>query len=247
MNITPLKTHPLIPGKETDILSVIDQYVTDIKEGSVLAVTSKIVSICEGRFVKESEITKEELVAKEAEMYIPRFSKYEFTVTITNNILGASAGIDSSNGNGYFILWPKNPQESANRIREHLATKFGRKHIGVIITDSKTSFMRWGVTGIALSHSGFSALKDYIGTPDIFGREFQYEKLHVADCLATAAVLTMGEGNEQLPLCVLSDIPTIEFQERNPTKEELDSLIISIEDDFYGPFLKNAQWIKTQK
>lgn len=248
MHVTAIKTHPVLPGKDADILEIIDQYIPSMTEESVLAVTSKIISICEGRFVLESEADKDELIRQEAEMYIPRtLSKYNYTVTITNGILGASAGIDSSNGNGYFILWPKNSQETANRIREHLVKRFGLRKLGVIITDSKTTALRWGVTGITLAHSGFAALKDYIDTPDIFGRRFEFEKLHVADSLASAAVLVMGEGKEQTPLAVISDIPTIEFQDRNPTTEELQSLKIEIDDDLYGEFLKKAPWVKSKQ
>lgn len=245
MLVAPIKTHALLPGIETDILSILDQYLTDIPDGSVIAVTSKIVSICEGRFVPMEGTDKQTLIAKEAEQYLPIHHKnFAVTVTIKNGVFGAGAGIDESNGNGYYILWPKDPQVSANRIREHFVKKFGLKKIGVIITDSKTTPLRWGVTGVALAHSGFLALKDYIGTPDIFGRDFQYEKLNIADCLATAGVLAMGEGKEQTPLAVISAIPTITFQDRNPTDVELADIRISMDDDLYGTFLKNADWKK---
>jgi len=72
-------------------------------------------------------------------------------------------------------------------------------------------------------------LKDYIGTPDIFGRLFQFEKLNIADSLASAGVLVMGEGNEQTPLAIVTDIPTITFQQSDPTPDELKALEISID------------------
>lgn len=254
MQIIPIKTHALIPGKDRDIMKILDQYLGEnsgqfkLTEGSVLAATSKIVSICEGRFVPMEGTDKNELIASEAQMYIPRtLNRYNVTVTIKNNILGAGAGVDESNGNGYYILWPEDVQKSANAIREHIAKRLGLRNFGVVITDSKTTSMRWGVTGIALAHSGFLALKDYIGTPDIFGRNFEFEKLNIADCLATAGVLAMGEGKEQTPLAVISDIPLITFQERNPSDEELAALQIHIDDDVYGDFLKNAPWKEGKK
>lgn len=245
MNITPVKTHKIIPGKDNTITDVLDEYLKEVNENSVVLVTSKVVSICEGQYKKIGDIDKDELIASEAETFLPRTkSKFNVTVTIAKGVFGAGAGVDESNGNGYYILWPKDPQESANLIRAYLKKRFHLTNVGVVITDSKTTPLRWGVTGISLAHSGFLALKDYIGTPDIFGRAFQFEKLNIADCLATAGVLVMGEGSEQTPLAVITDIPTISFQQNDPTDEELKALQISLTDDLYGEFLKNAPWEK---
>jgi F420-0:gamma-glutamyl ligase len=107
--------------------------------------------------------------------------------------------------------------------------------------------MRWGVTGMSLAHSGFGALKNYIGEKDLFGREFKFEKLNIADSLAASAVLVMGEGSEQTPLAIIEDLPQVEFLERNPTNEELKELKINIEDDLYAPLLKSVMWRKGNK
>lgn len=248
MIVKAIKTHK-ITSKDTDLFRVLDQYIETLEENSVLAVTSKIVSITEGRILKMddggNDQVKERLIAENSQFYLPRTSnKYNISFTITNNILSASAGIDESNGNGFYILWPKNAQDSANKIREYLLEKFNLKNFGVIITDSKTTPLRWGVTGIALAHSGFLALNDYIGKPDLFGRAFVYEKLNTADSLASAAVLEMGEGSEQTPLAILSNLKSIQFQDRNPTEEELENSKIKMEDDLFAPFLNNANWQK---
>lgn len=248
MIVTPIKTHK-ITHTDTDILKVLDKYVLSLKENSVLAVTSKIISICEGSALKiENPIDanfKEKLIWENSEYYLPKASsKYNISFTITNNILSASAGVDESNGNGFYILWPKNSQESANKIREYLSGKFGLKNFGVVITDSKTTPLRWGVTGIVLAHSGFLGLKDYTGKPDLFNRPFVYEKLNVADSIASAAVLVMGEGSEQTPLALLEDLQNIDFQKRNPSDEELESLKIEMKDDLFSPFLEKANWQK---
>jgi len=248
MIVTSIKTHK-ITQEDSDLFKILDQYINDLKENSILAVTSKIVSITEGSLLKiEDAVDKDELIKENSQFYLPRSSnKYNVSFTITNNILSASAGIDESNGNGFYILWPKNPQESANKIREHLSEKFNLKNLGVIITDSKTTPLRWGVTGLTLAHSGFNALNDYIGEPDLFGRPFQYEKLNIADSLASAAVLEMGEGSEQTPLAIIEDLKNIEFQDRNPSDEELESLKINMEDDLFAPFLEKADWQTGEK
>jgi F420-0:gamma-glutamyl ligase len=165
-------------------------------------------------------------------------------LTIKNNLLVGAAGIDESNANGYFSLWPNDPQKSANAIRDYLTKKNNLSHIGVILTDSKLTPLRWGVTGYAIAHSGFVALKNYIGQPDIYGRKLHAEQSHIPDSLASAAVLAMGEGNEQQPLAVITEIPSIEFQKRNPTQEELAALKININDDIYASLLTGVTWKK---
>src|SRR6185312_10727300 len=161
MQVVAIKTHK-VTEKDTDILTILDEYLVEndkiiLKENSVLAVTSKIIALCEGRVAEDTEGTRDRLVEEEAEYYLPRHSsKYDFCISIKHNTFTATAGIDRSNANGKLVLWPKDLQKSANTIREHISKKFGIKNLGVVITDSKTSPLRWGVTGVALSHSGFA-------------------------------------------------------------------------------------------
>lgn len=244
MIVTPVKTHK-ITARDKDLFAVLDKYVLNLKEGSVLAITSKIVSITEGRLARMEDASKDELIKQEAQFYIPRGENpYDVSFAIAHNMLAAGAGIDESNGNGYYILWPHNPQKSANKIREYLKKRFKLKNVGVIITDSRTMPMRWGVTGVALSYSGFKPLKNYVGREDLFGRKFEFEKTSMIDSLATASTVVMGEGSEQTPMALIEDIPFVEFQDKNPTEKELKSLQISIDKDLYGPFLKSAKWKK---
>lgn len=246
MLIKAIKTKPIVKGDKIE--QVLDKYLTRLKENSIVVVTSKIISICEGRMVKIEDADKDKIIEEESQLYLPRdLNKYNVSYTITRNLLVAGAGVDESNGNGYYILWPKDPQESANKICEYLTKKFKVKNLGVIISDSKTNPLRWGVTGFCLAHSGFNLLKDYIGQPDIFGRPFVFEKLNIGDSLAAAAVSVMGEGSELTPIAIIEDIPNVEFQQRNPTKKEIDQLKINIEDDIYAPLLKSVKWIKGKK
>lgn len=247
MKITPIKTKK-ITTKDKDLFKILDQFLLEIKDGSILAITSKIISICEGRVVKidkNKKSQRDKLVESEADLYLPTVSnKYGFHITIKNNIFIASAGIDESNGNNYFILWPQRPQETADKIRGYISKKFNLKNFGVVITDSKTTPLRWGVTGIALAHSGFSALKNYIGKPDIFGRPLHVTKANIMDGLAEASVLVMGEGAEQTPMALVEDLPFVDFQGGDPTTQELNELKIDLEDDIYSTLLKSPDWKK---
>jgi F420-0:gamma-glutamyl ligase len=116
----------------------------------------------------------------------------------------------------------------------------------VIITDSTTAPLRVGVVGIALAHSGFLALHDYIGTPDLFGRPLRMTKANVAEALAAAAVVVMGEGSEQTPLAQLTDLPFVTFQDADPSATELAAMRIAPEDDLYGPLIEAAPWCRGQ-
>lgn len=242
MIVTAIKTTK-ITSRSIDLLALLDQSLPDLHEGSIVAITSKIVSLCEGNTVPADSTDKETLIAQEADLYLPvTASRYGYHFSITRNTLASSAGIDESNGEGHYVLWPKDPQTTANQVRAYLAKRFELRHVGVVITDSISRPLRLGSGGIALAHSGFAALHDYRSRPDLFGRPFKFERLDIAGGLAAAATLQMGEGSEQTPLAAISDLPFVTFQDRDPTEAELQELHVSLEDDLYAPFLTTAPW-----
>ncbi|MDB5161210.1 MAG: putative folate metabolism gamma-glutamate ligase [Candidatus Saccharibacteria bacterium] len=246
MNVQAIKTERLSPGAPP-LSEVLDKHLNDVAENSVIAVTSKIVAICEGRTVPISDkVNKKELVISEADYYLPSYlSKYDFTFTITHNTLIPLAGIDESNGDGHYVLWPAEPQSSANEIRAYLKKRFGLKNVGVIITDSTARPLHYGTEGVGIGYSGFAPSNDYVGKPDLFGRPMQVSVSNILDALASAAVAVMGEGTEQTPLALLTDLPFVEFQDREPNPKELSQFFIShMDDDLFEPFLKNPKWEK---
>ena len=231
-------------------MTLLDTYVPPLQEKDIVIITSKIVSICQGRVVKNDDmIDKYQLIRREADAVIEdeKLKRLGVVLTIKDQILIPNAGIDESNGNGYFILWPKDVHKTATGVWRHLRAKHNLKHLGVIITDSHTTPLRWGTTGMGLAWCGFAALKDYIGRPDIFGRNLRVTKANILDGLAAAAVLTMGEGNEQTPLAVVRDAIFVSFQQRPPTKAEIAGLRISLGDDIFSPMLTKVEWKQTKK
>ena len=230
MNIKPIKTRVFQEGE--NLFTFITGYFKKIPERSVIVITSKIVALAEKRtaVIKNSR-TKERLIRAESEFALP--TKYVW-LTVKDGMVMASAGIDESNANGKLILLPKDSFKAARLLRQKLQKKYGVKHLGVLITDSRTLPLRAGVTGVALGYAGFRGLKDYRGRSDIFGRKFHFSRVNIADSLATAAVLIMGEGNEQRPLAIIKNAP-VEFCHKTSRRE----LQISIKDDMYRPlFLK---------
>lgn len=242
MHVTPIKTAP-IKANEQSLEKLLDTAIDSFENNQVLAVTSKVVSLCEGAVVPIDTVTKAELVRKEADYYLPaETNQYGFCISIKNHTIIASAGIDESNGNGNFVLWPKNPQESANRIRAYIRNRFNLQHVGVVITDSHVLPLRWGVQGTCLAYSGFAPLKNYMGQPDLFGRKLKVTKANHAEGLAAAAVLVMGEGDESTPFARISDIPFLSFVDQDPSDEEIRQLSISIEEDVFSPLLRAVSW-----
>ncbi len=242
MQVTAIKT-PVIRPKTHDIERLIAEYVPVFPEASVLAVTSKVLSLCEGNVVPIGQANKDEIIQSEAEFFLPRTnSKYDVYLTIKHNMLVPSAGVDESNTDGYYVMWPKDPQSSANKIWSFLRNHFKVSQAGLIITDSTSSPLRWGVTGTCVSYSGFSGINSIIGQPDLFGREMRMTKINIADALAASAVLCMGESNEQTPLALLEDLPLVHFSDSPPSRKELSDIRIAIEDDLFGELLKSVQW-----
>jgi len=247
MIVRSVKTHK-ITDSDKSITDILDRYLVDFPNKSVLGIAAKIVSITEGRIVPVGTVEKDELVARESEMYIPRtYNPYGFCFSIAHRTLIASAGVDESNAFGNYVLWPKNPGKSADRIREYLVRRFKIKYAGVVIVDGHTMPFRWGVSGISIAHSGFSAIKWNKGKPDIFGRIIQVSNQSIVEGLAATASVVMGEAGEQTPLAVITDVPFVDFQSRNPTKRERASISISHKEDLYWPIIKKAPWVRGKK
>lgn len=241
MKVTAYRS-PLVHTNDS-LFDVLGQTLEIVPESSVVAITSKIIGLCEGRVVPVDSIDKHELVRQEAEWYTePQVSAYDVMLAVKRNQLFVNAGIDESNSEDGYVLWPLDPQESANEIWEWLRQNFGLKDVGVIVTDSKTIPLYWGVVGAGIAHCGFRALNSKIGEDDLFGRKMKMTQVNVAQALAAAAVFEMGEAAERTPVAVIDEIRDIEFQDRPPTAEELDLLKIDLKDDVYAPILTRADW-----
>lgn len=241
MKVTPVRTS-VIRANQRTVFDVLDESIVSLPENTVVAISSKIISLCEGSVVNKTT-SKDELIQREAELYLPReLSPYGYCNTITNHTLIAGCGIDSSNADGQYVLWPLDSQKTANQIREYLASKFNLTNIGVIITDSASTPLRLGVTGIFLGFSGFKPLQDNRGKKDLFGETMVISRTNIAGGIAAAAVLVMGESNEQTPIALVEDLQSIDFVNRNPNSEELETLNLDFATDVYGAALAGLPW-----
>lgn len=240
MKIKTYKTVKILSNQ--NLFSILDSSLPKLQEKDIVVVTSKIVSICQGTVVKKT-VDKQALIRQEAEKYIeePSISRFHVTLTIKEGILIANSGIDESNANGLFVLWPKKVCKVTQEIWKHLRKKHSLKQLGILITDSRLIPLRWGTLGIGLSWCGFEPLKDYIGQPDIFGRKLRVTKQNIIDGLAAAAGTVMGEGNEQTPIAVIREA-SVKFQDRPPLQEEIASMRIDLKEDMYAPLIDSPKW-----
>lgn len=204
------------------IRQALGQEKIEIKSGDLLAITSKVVAVSEGRIVELNKILPSkkalnlsykyhvlpeicELIIREADTIIGGINGV--ILTLKNNTLIANAGIDKKNaGLGNVILHPFDSPRAAERTKNEFLKREG-KRIGVIITDSRTQPLRIGTIGLALATSGFEPIIDERGKPDLYGRPLQVTKRALADALATAAEILMGETTECVPVVLIRNAP----------------------------------------
>ena len=122
----------------------------------------------------------------------------------------ANAGVDASNvnadgGDCSVLLLPSDPDASAARLRQALFARLG-KEIGIVINDSIGRAWRNGTIGTAIGVSGLPGLLDLRGTPDLFGRALRTTDLGLADEIAAAASLLMGQAGEGRPIVLARGI-----------------------------------------
>ena len=242
MKITSIHT-PVIRAGAVPLIKLLDTALAEFDDGSILVITSKIVSLCESNVAEIEPGRKDQLIRQESEYYLEsQHSTHGYHFSIVNGALTSSAGIDESNADGKYVLWPRHAQQTANEIRAYLMERFTATNVGVMIVDSTSLPLRRGAIGTCLVHSGFKALNDYRGTLDLFGRPIRVEVANVREGLAAAAVAVMGEGAEGTPLARISEANFVTFQAADPTPEELAELHIALDDDYFSSFLLSAPW-----
>jgi coenzyme F420-0:L-glutamate ligase/coenzyme F420-1:gamma-L-glutamate ligase len=180
-----------------------DALGSDVRDGDIIAVTSKIVSKAEGRQVRASD--REDSITAETVRVVASREHSGGVTRIVENRLGlvlAAAGVDSSNApDGVVLLLPVDPDASARAIATALRSRFGAR-LGVVISDTLGRPWRQGQTDIAIGASGIRVLDDLRGTTDSGGKRLDVTVAAVADEIAGAADLVKGKATG-LPVAVV--------------------------------------------
>jgi coenzyme F420-0:L-glutamate ligase/coenzyme F420-1:gamma-L-glutamate ligase len=189
--------------------------------GDIIAVAQKIVSKAEGRLLDLRSVEPSgearalaaradkdprvaELILRESRGIV-RVARGVIIAEHNSGTILANAGIDRSNVSGdedHVLLLPVDADASARGLRAALEREFGAA-LGIIITDSIGRPWRLGTVGHAIGAAGVTAVLDLRGHGDLFRRQLQVSEVAVADSLAAAAVLAMGEAAEGTPLVLI--------------------------------------------
>lgn len=235
MQLIPIKTRILYPPKD-NLYKALDQSLPKLHEGDVICITSKVLAIHQGRCVPMSSAIKQQLVEQEADSYLPgsRLTQKYLALSIKENILIPNAGIDDSKQSGYYILWPTHVEALLKRMWQRLRARHNIKNLALIATDTHSTPLRYGFSGVAIGMFGMEPFRSYKGRCDIFGNPIQ-TKANVVDPLAAMAVYVMGEGDEQTPLLIMRGITSVEFVSV-PTYH---GLLVPPDLDIYAPLFSN--------
>ena len=211
------------------IVNVLPQNNIVLQDDDILVFAQKIISKAEGRTVNLTTVqpsaralelaAQTEKDARVIELILQESNEILRTrvgAIIVEHRLGfvcANAGIDHSNVAGvgdaaeeWVLLLPANPDHSAEKMRDAVQSKTG-KRIGVLIIDSHGRAWRNGTVGMAIGVAGLPGLQDLRGQPDLFGFTLQVTQVGVADELAAAASLVMGQAAEGTPVVHVRGFP----------------------------------------
>lgn len=217
-----------------------------IEDGDIVVVAQKVVSKAEGRVVelrdvKPSERAKKmakvaskdprfvELVLKEAKKIL-KLSPETLIIENEKGLVCINAGIDKSNvsGKDTYALLPKDPDESAERIRSRI-TKLTDKRVAVVISDTYSRPFRKGQVEFSIGIAGIDPFKDYRGQEDLFNYILKVKNIALVDEIASAAELVMGQGREAVPVVIIRNLNRTEPDQAF----SIEDLSISREEDLF--------------
>ena len=230
--LTPLISFPLVKAGDDLVEFIIASLsATNIalENNDILVLAQKIISKSEGRQINLESVEPSlkaieigtrcekdprliELVIQESKSVLHVRTG---TIIVEHNLgfVCANAGIDHSNvssennsNENIVLLLPENPDQSAQIIKNKINSFFGVK-IGILIIDSHGRPWRLGVVGSSIGIAGLPGLVDIRGKPDLFGEKLRITQIAVADELAGAASLVMGQANEGLPVIHVRGFP----------------------------------------
>ena len=224
--LRPLRGVPRITAGDdlvTIIVSALAASGEQLCDGDILVLTQKIVSKAEGRAVDLTSVLPSERARKLADetakdprvvelilresTEVVRARPGAIIVVHRLGFILANAGIDQSNvGGDSVLLLPADPDTSAASIRAGLRQQTGAD-VGVLIIDSVGRPWRLGTVGTAIGVSGMPALLDLRGRPDLFGRPLETTMVGLADELASAASIIMGQADESRPIVLVRGLP----------------------------------------
>jgi coenzyme F420-0:L-glutamate ligase / coenzyme F420-1:gamma-L-glutamate ligase len=224
LSVAPVTGLPEVTAG-ADLAALIADAASDLRDGDILVVTSKIVSKAEGRVVA---LPREQAIEAETARVVARRGATTIAQTRHGLVL-AAAGVDESNtAPGTVVLLPEDPDESARRLRKALQARTGRT-VGVVITDTMGRPWRAGQTDNAIGAAGVLPVRDYRGEADTFGNILEVTVAAVADEIAAAADLVKGKS-AGVPVAVVRGLADLVTEPDGPGAR---ALIRPAEEDMF--------------
>ncbi len=241
IEIIPLENIPLIQPND-DLAKILGDAIERtgkaVKPNDVLVIAQKIISKAENRYVDLDQVTPSPRAIEVAKQCDKDPRVIEVILWDTNEIvrlrpglivvehklgfISANAGVDRSNvapdGIDRVLRLPENPDRSAAQLRSALRDRF-KVDLGVIIADSHGRPHRMGTIGVAIGVAGLPGVEDWRGRQDIFGYTLQHTEVGVADQLASAGTLLLGQAAEKIPAVLISGAV---FEKREGTAKEIN-------------------------
>ena len=216
MEVFTVENVPLI--KEGDDIASIICNNTDVCDNDIIVIASTIVAKSEGRVFRLEDIEAGEKAKEIASRHDldPEFIQavldrsnevlMEFPILLVetkNGHVCIKAGIDESNvEGGYLADLPEDPDSSAENIGKAVEMNTSKK-VSVIVTDTNGRAFKIGQTGIAVGLYMIHPILNWVGKKDLFGNELEITQEAVADEIAGAANLLMGEGDGGCPVVII--------------------------------------------
>ncbi len=223
IKIFAIKNMPLV--KQGDniarmiVASALEQK-TPIEDNDIIVITHKIISKAEGNIVNLEEVSPSEQaksIAQKTEKdpkfvevvlsetkEIVRLGHNSLITEIATGTVCANAGIDKSNieGEANIALLPRDPDRSAQDVRKEIK-KLTKRDVAVIISDTHGRPLRIGEINIAIGVAGMKPTRDRRGEKDLFGYVLKVKQTAIADELASAAELVIGQASEAKPVAII--------------------------------------------
>jgi coenzyme F420-0:L-glutamate ligase/coenzyme F420-1:gamma-L-glutamate ligase len=229
------------------ILDAVRAENLELIDGDIIVVSQKIVSKAEGLLVDISTVkpsrrainfsrrtTKDprlvELILRDSKKVV-RADPQALVVQRRNGFVCINAGVDKSNVRGptVYSRLPEDADSSSNQLRSQLEKLSGRK-LGVMVADTYSRPFRVGQVEFAIGVSGIEPIVDYRGQKDLFGYELRYKFVALADEVAAAAELVMGQGTEQVPVAIVRGLGRVV---RTEAKDLSKKLLLGTQVDLF--------------
>ena len=242
MQLYAIKSKLILPGDSVAarFVEALSVARLRVKSGDIVAVASKVVSLSEKNTVSLADVKPTVWARRLSRRFdlLPEFAQVVLNeadavyggvpgvlLTLKNGDAVANSGVDRKNAPGDSVIpWPVDPHHSAETIRRAISRKLG-KRVGVVIVDSRVTPLRLGTIGLAIACSGFPPVRDSRGTKDLYGRKAQITLQALADGIAGAAHLLMGETKETIPFVLVRGAPV-----RLDSRKGSDSMTLPVKD-----------------